>query len=167
LERATADGFRKRLLIFDGSVVGQIEYAPARFSGYPIRGDDVVVMNCVWVLRRAKGRGFGKMLVEDMVRSEGDATGFATIALEDHWSPWFKRSHIEKLGFKPVDEIRVRHKAKHQEHAFSIWLMWMPVKEKASPPKWDKKNLLEGVTFCLAHPLYRPQTWKGDILEMK
>jgi len=26
-------------------------------------------------------------------------------------------------------------------------------------------KILEGVTFCLAHPLYRPQTWKGNILE--
>jgi hypothetical protein len=53
-------------------------------------------MNCIWGLKRAKGRGFGKMLVEDMVQSEGNAAGFATIALENHWSPWFKKGQMEK-----------------------------------------------------------------------
>jgi GNAT superfamily N-acetyltransferase len=65
LERATPEGFHKKLLISNGDVVGQIEYAPARFSGYSISGDDIVVMNCIWVLKRAKGHGFGKMLVKD------------------------------------------------------------------------------------------------------
>ena len=117
LERAALEGFHKKLLIFDGEVVGQIEYAPTRFSGYPISGNDVVVMNCIWVLRRAKGHGFGKMLIEDMVQSQRNATGFATIALENHWSPWFKKSQMEKLGFKPIDKINVKHKTKHKEQS--------------------------------------------------
>jgi N-acetylglutamate synthase-like GNAT family acetyltransferase len=115
LERAATEGLHKKLLIFNGDVVGQIEYAPARVSGYTINGDDVVVMNCIWVLKRAKGRGFGRMLVEDMVQSERNATGFATIALENHWSPWFKKDQMGKLGFKPVDKINVKHKTKHRE----------------------------------------------------
>jgi hypothetical protein len=41
--------------------------------------------------------------------------------------------------------------------------MWMPTKEKTKQPAWNREKLLEGVTFCLAHPLYRPQTWKGNI----
>jgi GNAT superfamily N-acetyltransferase len=167
LERAAVKGFHKKLLIFDGDIVGQIEYAPARFSGYPISDDNIVVMNCIWVLRKAKGHGLGRMLVEDMVRSEGNTANFATIALENHWSPWFKKSHMEKLGFKPVDKIKVKHKTKHREQVFSIWLMWMPIREKTKQPAWNREKLLEGVTFCLAHPLYCPQTWKGNILEMK
>jgi hypothetical protein len=124
-------------------------------------------MNCIWVLSRAKGHGFGKILVKDMVRREGDAVGFATIALENHWSQWFKRSHMEKLGFKPIDKIDVKHKTKHREQVFSIWLMWMQINEDAKQPAWNREKILEGVTFCLAHPLYRPQTWKENILEMK
>ena len=167
LERAVPRGFHKKLLIFDGDVVGQIEYAPSDFSGYPICGDNVVVMNCIWVLGRAKGHNFGRMLVDDMVRSEKYASGFATIALENHWSPWFKKSHMEKLGFKPIDKVSVKHVTKRKEQVFSIWLMWMPTKENAKQPTWNKEKLLEGVTFCLAHPLYRPQTWNGNILEIK
>jgi len=165
LERAIPKGFRKKLLMFKGEVVGQIEYAPAEVSGYPIIGEKVVVMNCIWVLRRAKGQNLGKLLIEEMLRSEKKAHGFATIALENHWSPWFIKWQMEKLGFKPIDEIRVSHRAKRKEQVFSIFLMWMPTKAKVKPPRLDKQKILEGETFCTPHPLYRPLTWKGNILE--
>jgi hypothetical protein len=165
LQKAVSKGFHKKLLILNGEVVGQIEYAPAEISGYPITGDGVIVMNCVWVLRKARSHNFGKMLVEDMVKSEKDAAGFATIALEGHWSPWFKKSQIEKLGFKPIESIRVSHKTKRKEQVFSVHLMWMPCTDAAKPPTWNRQRLLEGENFCLAHPLYRPKTCKENVFE--
>jgi ribosomal protein S18 acetylase RimI-like enzyme len=165
LEKAIPKGFHKKLLIFDGKVVGQIEYAPAEVSGYPIVGDNVVVMNCIWVLRKAKGHHFGKQLLENMMKSEKDVAGFATVALENHWSPWLVKWQMEKLGFKSIDRIRVMHKTKHKKEVFTVYLMWMPMKEGAEPPTWDKKALLRGQTFCYSHPLYRPQTLKGNLLE--
>jgi len=167
LEKVIQKGFHKKLLISKREVIGQIEYAPAEVSGYPIIGDDVIVMNCIWVLRKAKGHNFGKMLLKNMKESEKDADGFATIALENHWSPWFIKWQMEKLGFKPLDSIKVTHKTKRKEQTFIIYLMWMPNKENAKPPTWDKQKLLEGETFCMAHPFYRPQSWKGNILEAK
>ena len=160
LKKAIPKGFHKKLLIFNGEVVGQIEYSPAEVSDYPIMGDNIIVMNCVWVLRKAKGHNFGNQLLEDMIKSEKDAAGFATIALENHWSPWFKKWQIEKLGFKSLDSIKVVHKTKYKGKVFSIYLMWMPTTENAKPPTWDHEKLLEGVTFCIAHPLYHPQTYE-------
>ncbi len=158
LERAIPKGFRKKLLLLDGSVVGQIEYAPSEASYYPITGMNIVVMNCIWVLRRAKGHDFGTQLLGDMRSSGEEAEGFATIALENHWSPWFEKPQMEKLGFKPIDSINVTHKAKHKDQVFTIHLMWMPNRKRANPPKWDTLKLLEGLTSCTAHPLYHPQT---------
>jgi len=160
LDNATPEGLRKKLLILDGKAVGQIEYAPAEVSGYPIVGDNIIVMNCIWVLRKAKGHGFGGLLMEDMVKSLRDTSGFATIALKDHWSPWFRKWQMEKLGFKSLDSMNVTHKAKNKGLAFTIYLMWMPLVESAKLPTWNKQKFLEGVTFCLAHPLYRPQSYK-------
>lgn len=167
LENAIPNGFHKKILIYREEVVGQIEYAPSQVSGYPITGERIVVMNCIWVLRRAKGHDFGKLLMENMIESEKDAFGFATIGLESHWSGWFKKEQLEKLGFTSVDSIRVTHKSKHPEQVFNIHLMWMPRKQKAKPPSWNKQHLLTGETFCIAHPLYRPQATKGHILEAK
>ncbi len=160
LERAIPRGFHKKLLILEGEVVGQIEYAPADVSYYPISGDGVVAMNCIWVLRKAGGHEFGKLLLNDMIRDEEDAVGFATIGLENHWSPWFLKGQMEYLGFQSSDSMMVRHKMKHQGEAFRIHFMWMPRREDAEAPTWNRERLLEGITYCTAHPLYHPQTYK-------
>jgi len=157
LEAAIPRGFHKKLLIFNGEIVGQIEYASAEASGYPIMGDNIVVMNCIWVLRKAKGHNLGRRLLNAMMEGEGDAAGFATIALENHWSPWMKREQMEKLGFKPLDSIKVMHKAKHRGQCFEIYLMWLPATENPEMPTWNRLKLLGGVNFCMAHPLYHPE----------
>jgi hypothetical protein len=160
LKESIPRGFHKKLLLFNGHIVGQIEYAPAEVSYYPIMGNNIIVMNCIWVLRKAKGHNLGKLLLRDMMKSEIGATGFATIALEGHWSPWFRKWQIEKLGFKSLDSIKVTHRTKYREQIFDIHLMWTPTKENAKPPTWNKLKLLEGITFCTAHPLYHPQTYE-------
>lgn len=168
LEAAVPKGFHKKILILEGDVVGTIEYAPPEVAGYPINGENVIVMNCIWVLRRAKGHRLGTHLVEDMMESEPNASGFATIGLDDHWSPWFKRSQIEKLGFRSIDSIRVVNKRKHSDRPFTIHLMWLPQHKSARPLTWDRKTLLEGEYFCRAHPFYHPQTYKPkEILKEK
>jgi predicted GNAT family acetyltransferase len=167
LEKAVPKGLHKKLLTVNGAAVGTIEYGPAESCGYPITGEHVIVMNCVWVLKKAKKHGFGRLLVEHMVNSERKAAGFATIALENHWSPWFKKNQIEKLGFRSVDVIDVVHKTKHKDHVFRVHLMWMPTTERTKAPNWNKQKLLQGETFCMAHPLYHPQKRKERILEAK
>ena len=91
LENSIPKGFHKKLLIFNEQVVGQIEYAPAEASYYPVTGEKIIVQNCIWVLRKAKGHSFGKQLLKDMVESERNTNGFVTIGLENHWTLWFKR----------------------------------------------------------------------------
>ena len=160
LSRAIPRGFRKKLLIFKGDVVGTIEYAPAEVSGCPIVGDNIIVMNCIWVLRKAKGHSFGKQLINDMIKSEKNAIGFATVALENHWSPWMRKDQMEKLGFNAIDSIRLRHKTKHTDQTITVYLMWLPKAKNSSPPKWDSTKLLGGINFCMGHPLYNPESLK-------
>lgn len=111
------------MLFMDGDPVGQIEYAPAEASPYPISGDDVWVMSCIWVLRRAKGHHFGRMLMRRMVNSLGDASGIATVGLEGHPSPWLRVPQVEYLGFRPLGSAGMRHKVKHRglfQDAFDV-----------------------------------------------
>jgi len=123
LKTAIPKGFHKKLLILDSEVVGQIEYAPADASYYPITGENVIIMNCIWVLRRAKGHNLGDQLMTDMMKSEEKAAGFAAIGLEGHWSGWLRKEHMEKLGFKSIDSLKVKHKLKHKGECFRIHLM--------------------------------------------
>jgi hypothetical protein len=165
LEVAIPKGLHKKILFFNKVAVGQIEYVPAEASGYPILGENLVVLNCIWVLRKAKGNQFGRLLLNEMIKNYKDANGFATIGLESHWSGWFKKEHMEFLGFRSIDSIMVSHKKKHIGECFKIHLMWLPNKSN-KPPTWDKSKFLQGVDFCIAHPLYHPESLKlKEILE--
>ncbi len=161
LDATIPKGFHKKILIFHETVVGQIEYAPADASYYPITGKNVIVMNCIWVLRKAKGHNFGKLLFANMTKSEKNASSFATVALENHWSPWFKKQQMEKFCFKSIDSVNVLHKHKHRGESFKIHLMWLPTNKNSKPPTWNKSKLLEGIDSCIAHPLYHPEKIKS------
>ena len=157
------NGLHKKILIWNNGVVGQIEYSPAEVSSLPIKGDRVFVLNCIWVLRRAKGNNFGRILLGDTIRSIKDkAFGLATIALENHPSNWLKKWHLEYLGFSPIDSIEIRHKTKYGGKKFRVYLMWLPVKKDADPLIWNIKDLLKGVKFCSGHPLYHPESLKME-----
>ena len=129
LEQAIPKGFHKKLLVFNGEVVGTIEYAPSNVSYYPIIGDNLVVMNCIWVHRKAKGHNFGKRLIEEMLQSEKQATGFATIGLENYWMIWMQKIQMESLGFKSIKIIKLKHKTYHTDKYFKLHLMWLPKKK--------------------------------------
>ncbi|MFX1476396.1 MAG: GNAT family N-acetyltransferase [Promethearchaeota archaeon] len=159
LEAAIPQGFRKKILFFKGTPVGTIEFAPANASGYPIMGEEVVVLHCLWVLRKAKGYRFGTQLVNEMIRDSPRAIGLATIGLDHHWSPWLKTSQMELYGFKTIDSITVSHKTKHIGERFTIHLMWLPL-QSDNPPTWNTTQLLQGIDFCMANPLYHPQSLK-------
>jgi len=144
LKAAIPKGFHKKVLFLNGDYVAMIEYASAEVSGYPITNDSVIVMNCIWVLRKDRGNNYAKLLIQEMMDSEKEASGFATIGLENHWTVWLKRKQMEGLGFKSVRSIELMHKIRHQGRRFTLHLMWMPVKEGAKPPTWDESKLLEG-----------------------
>jgi len=166
LQATVSKGFQKKILIWNKEIVGTIEYAPAEFSGLPILGSNIYVMNCIWVLRRAKGHNFGRALINDIIQEiqTMNAKGLATIALENYPSPWLKKEQIEKLGFKPVGSVNLRliYKEKYRGQIFRIYLMWLPIEKDTVIPSWDIEKLLRGVTFCLAHPLYHPQSYRPE-----
>lgn len=65
--------------------------------------------------------------------NERGASGFATVDLENHWSPLFRKDRVEELGFQPVDSITVVHKIKRRQ-PFKIYLMWKPNAKDVKPP---------------------------------
>jgi len=155
LTSAIPKGFRKKVLFYKGDHVGMIEYAPAEASGLPIKGKNVIVMNCIWVHRRAAGHHLGKRLVAHMMKDEKGAAGFATLGCEDgpHWV-YVRKDDMERLGFQSVKSVKVKHKGKREGGCFTIHLMWMPATKNAKPPTWNESTLLEGLYFCEHHPLY-------------
>lgn len=158
LAEAVGRGLRKHVLFMDGDPVGMIEYAPAEASPYPIDGEGVVVMSCIWVLKRAAGRGFGKTLLKVMLEEARDAAGFASIALDGHPSPWFRLSQMECLGFTSIDSRRMRHRVKKPDQCFEVHLIWMPLNGEAHEPEMRWREMLKGVDYCIGHPLYHAES---------
>ncbi|MFW9831017.1 MAG: hypothetical protein ACFFD8_04520 [Candidatus Thorarchaeota archaeon] len=157
LQQAIPNGLRKKILILNGVTVGQIEYAPIEGSGYPIYGEQMIVLHCLWVLRKAKGYRLGQHLMNAMFQEHKETKAFVTIGLTEHWSPWLKKDHMELYNFKTVESITVSHRTKHRDDCFTIHLMWRPNPSANQQPTWNTSKLLEGITFCRAHPLYHPQ----------
>lgn len=155
LVKAVPKGLRRDLLFINGDAVGMMEYAPVEAVAYPILGKKIWVINCIWVLRRAAGHKYGLTLVDRMKKIIKHADGIATIALEGHYSPWFKLHQIEYLGFKSIDSRKMRHKTKHREVYFGVHLMWMPLSSETELPTMDWEKIYKGIDFCIAHPLYR------------
>jgi GNAT superfamily N-acetyltransferase len=158
VEDAKERGLGKEVIFKEGEPVGMIEYAPAEVSAYSIRGPGTWVMNCIWVLRRVKGHRYGRMLFSHMLERARGVAGIATIALEDHPSPWLKLRHMEHLGFSSIDSRRMRHRVKRPEVCFKVHLMWRPLAEGAARPAIDWGRMLRGVDYCSAHPLYRAES---------
>jgi hypothetical protein len=71
-----------------------------------------------------------------------------------------KKDQMERLGFSVIDSLKVRHKAEHRDQCFTVFLMWLLKARNVPPPTWNTEKLLEGVTFCMGHPLHKPQSMK-------
>jgi len=155
LKSAIPRGFHKKVLFYRGNHVGMIEYAPAQASGLPIKGKNIIVMNCIWVHRSGAGNHFGKRLMIHMMEENKEANGFATLGCgKTFYSAFIRKDDMEKIGFKSVKSIRVKHKGIRKAKPFTIHLMWLPITKNAKPPSWDESKLLEGLFFCEGHPLH-------------
>lgn len=154
LKSAIPRGFHMKILFLEGDHAGMIEYGPPEAAGLPIVGENIIVMNCIWVHTRAQGNNFGKMLMTNMMESEKHAAGFATIGLENYWMHWMQKRMMEKLGFQSIDSVRLKHKTYKKGQCFTAHLMWLPKIGHATPPTLNKSRLLYGVDCCPAHPIY-------------
>jgi len=154
LRAAVPRGLHTKILFWRGDQVGMIEYGPPDAAGLPILGDNIIVINCVWVHRRAQGQHFGRLLMNDMKTSEPRAAGFATIGLENYWMIWMRRAMMEQLGFRSIKSVTLKHKVYKKGRCFTMHLMWLPATGTAKPPDWDQAQLLCGVGCCQHHPLY-------------
>lgn len=154
LKSAIPKGFHMKILFCNEDHIGMIEYGPSKVSGLPIKGKNIIVMNCIWVHTRAQGNNLGKMLMADMIKTKKHAVGFATIALEKYWMHWMQKRMMEKLGFKSIKSVRLRHKTHKSRRCFTVHLMWLPNIKNTTPPTFDESELLRGIDFCRCHPLY-------------
>ena len=108
-----------------GHYVGFIEYIPGRYAWRGVDAGDYMVIHCLWVIGKWKGKGLGKRL---LVECEKDAKkeglkGMAVVASSHNWLA--HKDFYLKNGFKVVDsappsfELLVKKFGKVRDPSFS------------------------------------------------
>ena len=82
---------------------GFIEYIPGEFAWRAVNAPRHMVIHCLWVVGRSKGKGFGAALLDACVADAKKAgmDGVAMVASPGNWLAG--RKILEKKGFKAVD----------------------------------------------------------------
>jgi len=62
-----SEGMKIKILYEKGRPVGFIEYIPGEFAWRAVRAKNYVVIHCLWVVGRGKGKGYGSRLLNDCV----------------------------------------------------------------------------------------------------
>jgi len=86
LKKRFAEGMGMKLL--GGGERGFIEYIPGRHAWRAIEGaDDYLVIHCLWVVGKSKGKGFGTLLLEQAAAAAraGGYKGLAMVASTGNW----------------------------------------------------------------------------------
>ena len=82
-----------------------IEYAPLEKAWVPIVGDNYIYIYCLWVLGDAKGKGYGKALMEYCIE-DAKANGKSGVCMlgSAKQKSWLSdQSFAKKFGFKQVE----------------------------------------------------------------
>jgi len=104
LEQRFAEGLRIKIVYEGGRSVGFIEYTPGEFAWRPVNAEGYLVVHCLWVVGRAKERGYGSLLLDACVE-DARATGKHGVAAVTK-----KGGHLAgkkiflKHGFEVIDQ---------------------------------------------------------------
>ena len=107
LEWAEA-GFERGLgidiLYQEGRSVGFIEYVPGEDAWRAVNAPGFMVIHCIWVVGRAKGKGFGKSLLDraEAAAREAGAAGVAMVTTSGVWLA--DNELLIRNGYVAVDE---------------------------------------------------------------
>ena len=104
LSRRFAEGMQIKMLIEDGRSVGFIEYIPSEFAWRAVNAAGYLVIHCLWVIGRAKNKGYGSRLLNECFETARNSNKHG-VAMGTSRGNWLAGSDLlVKHGFESVDE---------------------------------------------------------------
>jgi len=104
LEQRFAEGLQIKIVQEDGRSVGFIEYTPGEFAWRPVRAAGYMVIHCLWVVGRAKEKGYGSHLLE-LSLEDAQSSGFHGVAaVTKKGGHLVDKKLFLKHGFEVVDQ---------------------------------------------------------------
>jgi len=96
-----SEGLKFKKLIINGRSWGFIEYLPAEYAWRPVDAPGYMFIDCIWVIGRQKGKGYGKLLLEECLK---DACGMNGVCVVASNKPFMaKKDMFLKNGFEVCD----------------------------------------------------------------
>jgi len=82
---------------------GFIEYIPSEYAWRAVNAEGWMVIHCLWVVGKSKGKGLGAALLEECVKDARKAgrLGVAMVTSKGNWLAG--KALFESLGFEAVD----------------------------------------------------------------
>ncbi|MHC4367876.1 MAG: GNAT family N-acetyltransferase, partial [Planctomycetota bacterium] len=106
LKERYAEGLRYKVLRSEkAGDIGMIEYVPGDQSWRPVEAAGELVIHCLWVLGKHKGRGLGSLLLDSCLAdaAKSKCRGVAVVTSSDAFMA--ERDLFIKTGFTPVESI--------------------------------------------------------------
>ncbi len=121
LEKRLNYGVGAKLAYSDGHLAGMVEYSPIEYAPFPITGDNLLHINCIWVLPMFQKMTIGQNLLKTTV-AEARIRRRSGLSVLAHAGPFFMpAAFFDHQGFRLVQ------KRGNQE------LMWKEL-EACKPP---------------------------------
>ncbi len=98
------EGLRIKMLDLKEGGRGFIEYIPGEYAWRPVLAEGYMFIHCLWVVGQSKGKGYGKLLLDECLR-DSQASGLRGVAILTSEAVWLvhKRFLVEQ-GFQSVDQ---------------------------------------------------------------
>jgi N-acetylglutamate synthase-like GNAT family acetyltransferase len=98
-----SEGMRLHILYEDGVSKGFVKTIPGKFAWRAVYAQEYLFIHCIWVVGRAKGKGYGSRLLDKCMQdaSEMKLNGVAVLASEETWLT--DRSFFIRAGFEVIE----------------------------------------------------------------
>ena len=104
LEERFAEGLRIKIVREGTKSAGFIEYAPGEFAWRAVHAPNYLVVHCMWVVGRGKGKGYGSRLLGETI-ADAQAMGKDGVVMVTSRRPWLADSALFlKHGFQVMGE---------------------------------------------------------------
>jgi GNAT superfamily N-acetyltransferase len=104
LRERFAEGMAIKILYEGERSVGFIEYIPGEYAWRPVHAENYLVIHCLWVVGKAKGKGYGSQLVQSCVK-DARKMGKHGVVMPTSSRTWLASPKILlKNGFEVVDQ---------------------------------------------------------------
>jgi len=104
LEQRFAEGLSIKMLIEDGRQVGFIEYTEGEQAWRAVEAPGYLVIHCLWVVGRAKGKGYGSRLLGECL-ADAERRGRQGVAMVASRGTWLAHPDLFLAnGFEHIAE---------------------------------------------------------------